>query len=380
MYVIRVIFSGMALIILAVSDAVCHASPGGHGWLLLAGAAYPHLGHLLLGRFDVRRRRGHLIFMVDGLFVGAVIAVLQLAPVPSAVLVTINLFNWMIIGGSTLIALGSTSMLAGLALARPPDTELLGGTASVCAAPEWLAGAILVGYFLIVARVIHQLVEELRQQQAELLAAADTAADARSLAERALLAVLPPSVAQVLAEKGEVAPVTLDNATLLLIELDWGDAATPSISDLADALLVCDTILMRHGFELIKTFGRRAIALNRADNGPDAAVAAAREIGNYFADHRVLVGAADAHRTVRMTMHHGPVTLGLVQSERLNPDLVGETINALMALATTTQSQPGELVISVAAQRKLRGSTGLTLHPGDGRTPPCYLMKTETAP
>lgn len=375
MYFIRVLFSGIALVILAVSDALCRSSPGNHAWLLLAGAAYPHLGHLLLGRFDIRRRRGHLIFLIDGLFVGAVMGALQFAPVPSAVLVTINLFNWMIVGGATLVAFGSSALLAGLALTKPTDLELPGGTAGVCSAPEWLAGVVLVGYFLIVARIIHQLVEELSQQQAELQAQTDAATNSRNMAERTLLAILPPSIAQTLAERGEAPPVTLDNATLLLIELGRG-RAPPSIGDLADAFKVCETILTRHGFELIKTYGSRAVALGRRDDGPATALAASREIINYFADHRALIGTVDAGRNMRMVMHHGPVTIGMVQPERLNVELIGETVDGLTALAAIIPSlPPGTLAISVAAQRKLRNGDDLVLSPGDDHTPPCYLLQ-----
>lgn len=379
MYVIRAIFSGMALIILAVSDAICNTAPGNHMWLLLAGAAYPHLGHLMLGRFDVRRRRGHLIFIVDGLFFGAVVAALQLAPIPSIVLATINLFNWMIVGGATLIALGSTSMIAGLALVKAPDISLLSSHATSCTAPDWLAGAVLVGYFLIVARVIHQLVDEMRQQQGELQTAADTASNAQYLAEGALLAVLPPSIADIMSEKGEVPTLTFDAATLLLVELDWDRPPPPSVSELADAFLVCDTILRRHGFELVKTLGRRGIALSRIEEGPDAGIASSQEIINYFNDHHALAGITERRRTVRLAMHHGPVTCGLIQPERMNLELTGETAEGLLSLASIIQElPPGAMVVSPAAQRKLHSNAALTLQPGNDRYPPYYLKEGTT--
>ena len=381
MYVIRVLFSGMALVILALNDTICHNNPGSHGWLLLAGIAYPHLGHLLLGRFDARRRRGHIIFMVDGLFVGMVIAALNLAVVPTSVLVAINLFNWMIVGGPTLIAFGIISMLAGVAAVGPSTTEILQGTVSGCASSDWLASGVLVCYFLIVARVIHQLVEELHHQQAELQAESDAAAIARNLSERALLAVLPPSVAQVLAEKGEVPAATIDHATLLCIEFNWGRRESPTVGDLTDAFNICDLILTRHGFEMVKTFGRRALAISRVDIGPDNAVVAAREINNYFADHRSLVSSAGVKRTARVVMHYGSVTQGLVQPERLNLELLGETVEGLEVLAAATQSLPPATVIaSLAAHRELQDSTGFVLVPGDNHTPPCYLLQLDTAP
>lgn len=379
MYVIRVLFTGVALVMLAVSDTVCHARPWSHGWLLLAGAAYPHLGHLLLRRFDIRRRRSHVIFIIDGIFAGAVISALNLAVVPSAVLAAINLFNWMIIGGPTLVALGIVATLAVVAMAGPGTAGIPLNAGANCATSDWLASAVLVGYFLIVARIIYQLVGELRQQQAEFHAESDAAANARALAERTLLAVLPPSAALVLAEKGEFAPVTVDDATVLLIELEWGRTASPSVWDLVDTLRICDMILARHGFESVKTFGRRVLAMSRAETGPDAAVAAAREIGNHFVDHHSLAGTPEGRRNARVIVHCGAVTLGLVQPERLNLELLGETIDGLMALAAAAADlPPSSVVASVAARRRLRNANGFVAAPDDGRAPPCHMLALDT--
>lgn len=375
-YVIRVLFTAIALVMLAVGDAVCNAGPVGHNWIFLAGAIYPHLDHLLLGRLDPRHRRSHVIFLVDGLFVGAVIAALNLAVVPTAVLATINLFNWMIIGGPALIALGLTAMLVGVAIAGPGAAGMLSGSA-VCAPMDLLASAVLIGYFLVVGRVIYLLVGELRLQQAGYQSDSDAALHARTLAERTLLAVLPPSAAQELREKGEVAPARHDDATVLFVEFDWGGHSSPSIGEMTDTFHVCDMILARHGFESIKTFGGRVLAMSRSESGPNDAVAAAREIGNHFADHRTLAGARDTRRSVRVVMHCGPITTGLVQPSRLNLELLGETIDSLAALAAA--ADPSAAVIaSVAAQRRLRDAAGFVPEPGADRVPPHYRLAPET--
>ncbi|MDP2809140.1 MAG: hypothetical protein Q8O34_03235 [Rhodocyclaceae bacterium] len=380
MHVIRVLFSGMALLILGVSDAACHAFPGSHGWLFLAGAVYPHLGHMLLGRFDFRRRRGHVIFLFDGLFVGAMISALDLAIVPGAVLATITLFNCMIVGGPTMVAVGIVAMVSGMAAMEPGVAGIMRGPGPGCAASDWLAGAVLIAYFLVVARVIHRLVEEMRQQQVEFQAESDAAVKARSLAERALLAVLPTSAAQVLVEKGEVAPAKVDDATVLLVEFDWSRAGSPSIEDMADAFHVCDTVLARHGFESVKTFGRRMLAMGRNENAPDEAVASAREVCNYFADHRMAAETPAMRLMVRMAIHCGPVTSGLVQPERLNLELLGETIDGLMVLAETVMTMPRPVVVASAkAQHRLRNTAGFVLAPGDDGLPPRYLLTLDAA-
>lgn len=372
-YVVRVIFSVMALALLTVNDVFCHGRPAGHFWLVLAGVIYPHLGQLLLGRFDISRRRGHALFLIDGLFVGAVIGALELAMLPSTVLAVISLFNWMIVGGPVLAALGSTLMFAGMMTAVTVHSVFPTGAGNACNTADWLAGAILLGYFLIVARIIHQLVGDLRLQQVELLACSDAASVAQNQAERALLAVLPPSAAGTLAEKGELVPESVQGATLLLIEPAPHDKPPSSIDDLQDTFHVCDMILARHGFELVKTFGRRAIALSRKECGPDDALKAMREIDNFFADHRIFAGAANARRALRGVLHHGPVTLGLVQPERLNLDLLGETVDELAKLAALTGIQPtATLIASVPAYGKLRAPVDFVPIQSDGSLPYCY--------
>lgn len=374
-YIIRVVFSIMALLLLAVNDAYCHGRPGYHVWLLLGGMLYPHLGQMLLGRFDIRRRRGHAIFLIDGIFVGAIIAALEFSMLSSTVLAVISLFNWMVVGGSILIALGLTFMVAGMLTAGAVYPVVLAGAGSACNASDWLAISILLGYFLIVARIIHQLVGELRLQQAEFQGRADSASMAKNLVERAMLMVLPASAARVLAEQGELNPETIQDATLLLVEFVSHDNHTVlSLDEMKDILHVCEMIMARHGIELVKTFGRRAITMSRNESGPDDAIRAMKEIDSFFTDGGSLAGAANAHHAIRGVLHHGPVTLGLVQPERLNLDLLGSTVDELMELATlAADGSAAGLIVSPAAYRKLRNPADFAASQSGGGVPSCYL-------
>lgn len=366
----------MALLLLAVNDAYCHGRPGYHVWLLLAGMLYPHLGHLLLGRFDIRRRRGHALFLIDGLFVGAVIAALEFAMLPSTVLAVVSLFNWMVVGGPILIALGITFMFGGMLTAGAGYLVFPAGAGAACNAADWLAIAILLGYFLIVAHIIHRLVGELRLQQAEFLGRADSASMAKNLAERAMLKILPASAARQLAETGELRPETIQHATLLLVECVSNDSqAAHTLEEMKDAFHVCDMIMTRHGIELIKTFGQRGIALSRKESGPDDVINTMAEIDNFFADHSFLAGATNVRRrTIRGVLHHGPVTFGLVQPERLNLDLLGKTVDELTKLSALAVDQPAaKLIASPTAYRKLRNPADFVPLQSGGSMPSCYL-------
>jgi hypothetical protein len=373
-YVVRAIVSVMTLVLLAVNDVFCHTRPEHHIWILLIGVLYPHLGELLFGRFDISRRRAHALFLIDGLFVGTVIGALEFAMVPSTVLAVICLFNWMIIGGPILIALGITFMFAGMMTAGVVYPVFMTGTSTACTSSDWLASAILVGYFLIVARIIHQLVGELRLQQMGFQARSDSAGMAKNLAERALLAVLPASAAQALAEKGQLTTEFVQGATLLLIKSDLNESHATSLDELKDTFHICEMILARHGIELVKTFGRRAIAVSRSESGSDDAIKATAEIDNFFADHHTLAGSANRRTSVCGFLHYGSVTIGLVQPERLNLDLLGGTVDELTELETLAVNHPAtKLVVSPAAYRKLRNPADFVPMQSNGSLPSCYL-------
>lgn len=344
----------MVLAMLLVSDTVCRNQPWANVWLLVAGVAYPHVSQLLFGRFE-GRRRGYAIFVVDGLFSGAVIAAVGLASVPSAVLAAINLFNWMIIGGPALVALGVTAALAGIALSDAPAIA----TANVCVTSDVVAEIVLITYFFVIARFIHRDIAELRQQHAEFQAESDAAVNARKLADRTLLSILPNSAGRVLAETGELPPATLDSATVLLVEFGWLPSKPPSVSDLADCFKICDTIMNRHGVECIKTFGRRYLAMSREVTGPDDAIAAVRELSSYLCDHRSMQTGDETQRIVKAFLHCGDVTAGLVQPARQNYDLLGDAIEFVHALAELPPGEPmATIVASAAAYRRLRDTAG----------------------
>ncbi len=361
-YVVRVIFSITTLAMLALNDALCRGVPGDHLWILIVGLLYPHVGQLLLGRFDISRRRGHLLFMLDGLFVGTVIGALDFALFPSAVLLLTNLFNWLVIGGASLLAFGITFLFAGALIAGttlPLSPTALGGT---CNATQWVAGIILVGHFIIVARIIHRLVSELRLQQVSLQAQTDSAITAKTTAEQALLAILPASVAQRLMDTGTIENETLQHATLLFLEFGHEDGLAASHDELKEAFPVGERILARHGIELIKTWGHQAIALGRGIQNPEKAVTALREIDAFFADHAGLKQPDKGRLTCRGVIHQGAVTLGLVQPTRLNLDITGEPVRQLHALSKLLSAHPAaRIIVSSVAYEKLANPTGFTL-------------------
>jgi hypothetical protein len=372
-YILRTLFCLSTLALLAVNDAFCRGNPGDHLWLLMGGLLYPHIGHLLLGRLDISRRRGHLLFVADGVFVGAIIGALGLALMPTMVLVVISLFNWMVVGGPILLALGITFLFAG-ALATGMNPDSIGfGTVASCHATHWLSSLIAIGYFLIVARIIHRLIGELQLQQVEFQARSDSAGSAQAMAEQALLAILPVSAAQKMADKGKLPAETIPNATLLLLDFSSGDTPSLALDDLKELLHAGSQILDRHGIELVKTFGSQALAFSRKDNGPEDAFLAFLETEQFLGDHRSLKASGRAQPMLRGKLHQGTITLGLVQPERLNLDLFGEAVSELLALPeSSTNRRASALTVSPIAIRKLHNPAAFTSMPSGSSAPDSY--------
>lgn len=365
-FFVRLLFCMTTLALLAANDAYCRVQPGDHLWLLAAGLLYPPIGHVLFGRLDISRRRGHVLFLADGMFVGAVIAALQFALLPAVVLAVISLFSWMVVGGVMLVALGMLFMFLGMLTMGMNPFAVEFATIAGCAVSNWLAGLIAVTYFLIVARIIHRLIGDLRLQQVRFQARSDSASSAQAMAEQALLAVLPPSAAEKMTGEGEFPPERIEAATVLLFDFRAEGEASPGLDAMQDALLICETILTRHGLELIKSFGNLALAASRSRSGPDDACAAFLEIATFFKDH--------GHRIsfLRGILHHGRVTLGLVQPERLNLDLFGTPLDELARLATAASLQVPGLFASDSAYRLLSQPAEFSPLPDVTSRPACY--------
>ncbi len=369
-FILRVAFCVLTLALLAVNDAICRGQPGDHLWLLIVGLLYPHIGHLLFGRLDISRRRGHVLFMVDGMFVGAVIGALEFSLLPSLILAVISLFNWMVVGGPILVALGLSFLFGGTLTTGMNLGNLAFSSAASCNAINWLASILAIGYFLIVARIIHRLIGELRLQQVDFQARSDSASSAKTMAEQALLAILPASAAQQMADKGQLPTMVIQDATLLLLDFVPENGRFPALDDLKDAFHVTSMILTRHGIELVKTYGSQAIAISRKENGPNDAFKAFQEIDNYFKDHRSQATRERTCLSLRGRLHQGTVTMGLVQPERLNLDLLGEAVNELLLLpADSVTPQPPTLTVSAVAYRKLNNLTDF-VPTTSGNSPP----------
>ncbi len=352
-YFIRVILVGMVLAIIVVT-LMFSASlklKGFHVFLLLFGLIYPHLFHLLLGRFEGRRLRGNINLLIDGFFAGAVMPAIAFSVVPSLVIVVINLFNLVAIGGVFLAVIGAIAMLVGIVISGMFMGYDMVGSARVPEA-DILAFGLLLTYFFLVAWVVYRYAGALQRKCIEFQAQKNIAEIGSLRAKRALLAVLPPSVARELQAQGEVKQHLHEDATLLLAEFSLVQGQTSQINDLSDAFRTCDEIFTRHGLESVKTSGRRYLAIASKQSGPDEALSAAQEFLAFLQNHGKLDPEAKELNSVRFFIHCGSVEAGLVQVEKLNYDVVGRVVDEVYALSVCLWQ--AQVLVTLAARERLR--------------------------
>jgi len=174
-----------------------------------------------------------------------------------------------------------------------------------------------------------------------------------------------------MAEKGRLAPESIPNASLLLLNFRADDGASSGLEAMQAALSACESILARHGLEQIKSFGNQALAFSRQASGPDNAIRAYQEVGNYLRDHGSHVSLLSG------ILHQGPVSLGLVQAERLNLDVFGLPMDELATMAAlSTQRQDTGLLVSKSAYQHLSNPSGYTAIPSPETAPAFYRCST----
>jgi hypothetical protein len=373
-YLTRVLFSGMALAVLLAHDLACNAPGGLRVWLYLVVLVYPHIGHAILGRFTLQRR-GNVLLLLDGLLVGVILGAMNIPLLPGIALVSIIVFNWIILGGLRLLIIGLPVLIVGM-LSMVPDVAQSGTWLSSCPTADWLAGSILMLYLMTIAYIIHQRINEFSEHHEQLRTTTDSAENVRILAEQTLYAALTPSAVDLLRTTSEERSRHIPDAALMLINLQPQDRQAFRTQELAMTVRSCDKILSRHGLEIVKTFGGRILCFSSGINGAQDALAATRELLAFFDDH------PDQKNTrVQVILHTGPTTLAMICLERLNVDLAGTTVAELVELAELAHASRSQLVQNVLAtaafvRRSSQPEAFVTVSTPTERNDVLYALKT----
>lgn len=345
-HLIRLIFFWAAALLVVVDATACSVVEKPSYALLLALLAYPLLTRSLTGKQDPGHKVGQLLFVLDAFLIGLLIAELALAALASAWLILVILFNCMVVGGIPLSLLGLVALAGGwLALGAPQLHTPLVSTPA-CAMREGGVLLFACAYFLVAGHLLHRLVKTLRRQQVHSQARSDAAQLASTQAEKALLAVLPPSAADTMQEMAALPDTHETHATLLLLELG-PLPPTSAIERMRQALSISEQILARHGCEIVKTFHRFIFAHVRPNTRLEAAVAAFREIRRFAHDH------GDAGLDVRGFLLRGALDFGLVAPARLNYDAHGAPLESFWRLWRRAAAMPPALYVSIALKNDL---------------------------
>jgi class 3 adenylate cyclase len=189
--------------------------------------------------------------------------------------------------------------------------------------------------FAFIAAVVYFLMEGFLKNKAALL---KIIKEEHEVAERLLLNIFPEETASELKEKGSVKAKSYPAATVMFTDFVEFSAFARTLS--AEALVehidfyfnAFDDIIRKHGLEKIKTIGDSymcagGIPTPSSDHAA-AALKAALEIRQFVLSQRdEKLKQLDYPFGIRIGLHTGPVTTGVVGSSKIAYDIWGETVN-----------------------------------------------------
>jgi class 3 adenylate cyclase len=177
---------------------------------------------------------------------------------------------------------------------------------------------------------------------------------------------LPPSIADRML-RGEHVNDTYDQAAVLFMDLVGFTKISGTLKpdDLVafmnEVFTVCDSIIVRHSLTKIKTIGDAymAVAFPQESSSSEQRVASIEErSANAALDmlHAVshIVSPAGSPIQVRIGLHCGPLTAGIIGTERIQYDVWGDTVNVASRMEST--GEPGRIHVSEAFADALKTS------------------------
>jgi adenylate cyclase len=165
---------------------------------------------------------------------------------------------------------------------------------------------------------------------------------------------LPPSIADRVL-RGDVVNDAIDNAAIMFMDMvgfttmSSGMDPNDVVRLLSSIFTACDAIMAEHDLMKIKTIGDSYMAASFTE--PDAIANAAR------AAQHVLATITSLHPEIalRIGLHCGPVTAGVIGTQRMQYDVWGDTVNVASRMEST--SEPGRIHISEAFAHAVQQTT-----------------------
>lgn len=167
---------------------------------------------------------------------------------------------------------------------------------------------------------------------------------------RALLYnTLPPSIADRVL-RGEAVNDSFDIAAVMFMDLVGFTTMSSTMAPdevvmlLSGIFTACDAIVAKHGLMKIKTIGDSYMSVAFDNDVVGSSAQAACEMLRMMTEHYPQI-------RVRIGLHCGPVTAGIIGTERLQYDVWGDTVN--VASRMESSGEPGRIHVSGEVAKRL---------------------------
>lgn len=205
------------------------------------------------------------------------------------------------------------------------------------------------------AQVTHELEQKVEERTQEIREKKEALAKEKEKAEELLLNILPSCTAEELKTTGKAEPKHFDTVSILFTDFKGFTKISESMTskELVKTLDQCfrafDRIVAKHNIEKIKTIGDAYMAAGGVpevnETNPIDAVRAGLEIQAFMNEwnaDRISRGLIPWE--LRLGIHTGPVTSGVVGKNKFAYDIWGDAVN--LAARVESESEPGKVNIS----------------------------------
>jgi class 3 adenylate cyclase len=222
---------------------------------------------------------------------------------------------------------------------------------------DWLIALAVISVSVGVAGVSSEMARRLRL--AEFIAQRALGQE-RDRSAALLRSALPGPIADELERDGSVQTRDYRDATVMFVDIVGFTEASARVSSRAlvdelNALFAkMDAVAERHGILKLKTIGDAYMTVaGLFEASPrthlERTLQAAFAVKKLIRKHRSVLGAID----VRIGVHSGPLTAGVIGKERFAFDVWGDTVN--LASRLEHASQPGQVNMTTATYARVAG-------------------------
>ncbi|MFB5649234.1 adenylate/guanylate cyclase domain-containing protein [Leptospira wolffii] len=198
-------------------------------------------------------------------------------------------------------------------------------------------------------RKVIERTKELAEERDRTIEARNEAEVQRAKSDRLLLNILPKTVAEELKEKGTVSPVYYDSATILFTDfVGFTKTAEEMLpATLVENLHACfskfDSVVSKQGLEKLKTIGDSYMCAGGIPSSNNSHAIDSCLAGLEFQNFMKQIAENKAAQNLpfwelRVGIHTGPVTSGVIGSDKFAYDVWGDAVNTASRMESSGKS------------------------------------------